>query len=115
MWFLSSVSTASLPASRTGRLFFNASDSGDNVVVALTSAEVGVDIELKRIVRRREGLARRVLAQTISSRCSRVPLRGERDALLLGLWTCKEASSQSGRDRPVGWGPQYRNRDPAGR
>jgi len=74
-----------------GRLFFNASDSGDNVVVALTSAEVGIDIELERIVGRRDGLARRVCTDNELEMLARAPER-ERDALLLRLWTCKEAA-----------------------
>lgn len=74
-----------------GRLFFNASDSGDYVVIALTTAEVGVDIELTRVVRRRDGLARRVCTVRELEMLSRAP-EGARDALLLQLWTCKEAA-----------------------
>ena len=74
-----------------GGLFFNASDSGDYVVVALATAEVGVDIELARVVRRRDGLARRVCTDRELEMLARAP-EGERDALLLRLWTCKEAA-----------------------
>jgi len=74
-----------------GGLFFNASDSGDYVVVALTRAEVGVDIELARIVRRRDRLARRVCTDREIEMLARAP-EEERDALLLRLWTCKEAA-----------------------
>ncbi|MBD3857265.1 MAG: 4'-phosphopantetheinyl transferase superfamily protein [Acidobacteria bacterium] len=74
-----------------GGLFFNASDSGDYVVVALTRAEVGVDIELARKVRRRDRLARRVCTDREIEMLARVS-EEERDALLLRLWTCKEAA-----------------------
>jgi len=74
-----------------GKLFFNASDSGDYVVVALTTAEVGVDIELARVVRRRDGLAQRICTDSELEMLARAP-EEERDALLLRLWTCKEAA-----------------------
>jgi 4'-phosphopantetheinyl transferase len=74
-----------------GGLFFNASDSGDHVVVALTTAEVGVDIELARTVRRHDRLARRVCTDRELEMLGRAP-EEERDALLLRLWTCKEAA-----------------------
>jgi 4'-phosphopantetheinyl transferase len=74
-----------------GALFFNASDSGDYVVIALTTAEVGVDIELARVVRRRDRLARRVCTDRELEMLARAP-EEERDALLLRLWTCKEAA-----------------------
>lgn len=74
-----------------GGPFFNASDSGDYVVVALTTAEVGVDIELARIVRRRDRLARRVCTHIELEMLAGAP-EEERDALLLRLWTCKEAA-----------------------
>ena len=74
-----------------GGPFFNASDSGDYVVVALTTAEVGVDIELVRIVRRRDRLARRVCTDSELEMLAGAP-EEERDALLLRLWTCKEAA-----------------------
>jgi len=77
-----------LPA---GGPFFNASDSGDYVVVALSPAEVGVDIELARIVRRRDRLARRVCTDSEFEMLAQAP-EEERDALLLRLWTCKEAA-----------------------
>ena len=79
------------PRLPTGELFFNASDSGDYVVIALASAEVGVDIELARVVRRRDGLARRVCTDNELEMLARAPER-EKDALLLRLWTCKEAA-----------------------
>jgi len=79
------------PSLPDGRFFFNASDSGDYVAVALTTEEVGVDIELARIVRRRDRLARRVCADHELEMLARVP-EEERDALFLRLWTCKEAA-----------------------
>jgi 4'-phosphopantetheinyl transferase len=74
-----------------GGLFFNASDSGDYVVVALTTAEVGVDIELARTLHRRDRLAKRVCTDSELEMLKRAPEK-ERDALLLRLWTCKEAA-----------------------
>jgi 4'-phosphopantetheinyl transferase len=74
-----------------GGPFFNASDSGDYVVVALTTAEVGVDIEVQRRVGRRDRLARRVCTDRELEMLARAP-EEERDALLLRLWTCKEAA-----------------------
>jgi len=74
-----------------GGPFFNASDSGDYVVVALTTAKVGVDIELVRTVRRHDRLARRVCTDRELEMLARAP-EEERDALLLRLWTCKEAA-----------------------
>ena len=73
-----------------GELFFNASDSGDYVVVALTSAEVGVDIELARRVDRLDRLAQRVCTNRELDLLARTP-REERDTMILRLWTCKEA------------------------
>jgi 4'-phosphopantetheinyl transferase len=74
-----------------GGPYFNASDSGDYVVVALTTAEVGVDIELARAMAGRERLARRVCTDRELAMLERVPDE-ERGALLLRLWTCKEAA-----------------------
>ena len=74
-----------------GGAFFNASDSGDYVVVALSSAEVGVDLEVARTLRRNNRLARRVCTDREIAMLERVP-EEKRDALLLRLWTCKEAA-----------------------
>jgi len=74
-----------------GGLFFNASDSGNYVAVALTTEEVGVDIELERTIRRRDRLARRVCTDRELEMIAQAP-EEERDALLLRLWTCKEAA-----------------------
>ena len=79
------------PRLTEGELCFNASDSGNYVVVALTTAEVGVDIELARTVRRHVRLARRVCTDRELDMLARAP-EEERDALLLRLWTCKEAA-----------------------
>jgi 4'-phosphopantetheinyl transferase len=70
---------------------FNASDSGDFVVVALANAEVGVDIELKRSVGRLERLARRICTARELELLQRTP-EDEQDERLLRLWTCKEAA-----------------------
>ena len=79
------------PRLTEGELCFNASDSGDYVVVALTTAEVGVDIELAGTVRRHDRLARRICTDHELDMLARAP-EEERDALLLRLWTCKEAA-----------------------
>lgn len=70
---------------------FNASDSGDVVVVAVTSTEVGVDIELPRPLSRRERLARRICTERELETLRRSPEK-TRDNLLLRMWTCKEAA-----------------------
>jgi 4'-phosphopantetheinyl transferase len=74
-----------------GGPFFNASDSGDVVVIALTTAEVGVDIELLRPLARGRRLARRICTERELELFQATP-EDERDALLLRLWTCKEAA-----------------------
>jgi 4'-phosphopantetheinyl transferase len=74
-----------------GGPFFNASDSGDFVVIALATAEVGVDIELVRTLGRRERLAQRVCTDREVEMLARAPDE-ERSTLLLRLWTCKEAA-----------------------
>ena len=74
-----------------GELLFNATDSGDYFVVALSSAEVGVDLEVARTLRHNHGLARRVCTDREIEMLARAP-EEERDALLLRLWTCKEAA-----------------------
>jgi 4'-phosphopantetheinyl transferase len=72
-------------------LCFNASDSGDYVVVALAPLEVGVDIELIRTLHRHDRLARRVCTDRELEMIAQAP-EEERDTLLLRLWTCKEAA-----------------------
>jgi 4'-phosphopantetheinyl transferase len=74
-----------------GCLLFNASDSGDFVAVALAEAEVGVDIELKRSIPRRDRLAHRICTVRELEQLERAP-EDERDERLLRLWTCKEAA-----------------------
>ena len=74
-----------------GAVLFNASDSGDYVVVALSTAEVGVDIEVVRTLRRHDRLARRVCTESELEMLAKAP-REDREALLLRLWTCKEAA-----------------------
>ena len=74
-----------------GGLFFNSSDSGDFVVIVLTTVEVGVDIEVLRPLSRRRRLARRVCTEKELELLEQAP-EDTRDALLLRLWTCKEAA-----------------------
>jgi len=70
---------------------FNASDTGNFVVVAVTTTEVGIDIELVRSLRRRDRLARRICTKRELDALTRFP-EEQRDAALLRLWTCKEAA-----------------------
>jgi 4'-phosphopantetheinyl transferase len=70
---------------------FNASDTGDFVVVAVTTAEIGIDIEIVRPLGRRDRLARRICTDRELEALARTPGE-ERDAQLLRLWTCKEAA-----------------------
>ena len=74
-----------------GSPFFNASDSGDVVVIALAPAEVGVDIELLRQITRVERLARRICTARELAHLERVT-ENDRNHHLLRLWTCKEAA-----------------------
>ena len=70
---------------------FNASDSGGFVAIAVTSTEVGIDIELARPLRRRDRLARRICTSRELEALVRFP-EELRDSQLLRLWTCKEAA-----------------------
>jgi 4'-phosphopantetheinyl transferase len=70
---------------------FNASDTGDFVVIAVTTAEIGIDVELVRPLRRRDRLARRICTNRELESLSRFP-EEQRDSQLLRLWTCKEAA-----------------------
>ena len=79
------------PRLADGGPHFNASDSGDVVVIALTSVEVGVDIELPRSLARSERLARRICTERELEALRQAP-EGAHDNLLLRMWTCKEAA-----------------------
>jgi 4'-phosphopantetheinyl transferase len=70
---------------------FNASDSGGFVVVALALTDVGVDIEVRRSLARRDRLARRICTERELELLQLAP-EGDRDERLLRLWTCKEAA-----------------------
>jgi len=70
---------------------FNASGSGDHVVVALAGAELGVDLELLRPLARPAGLAQRICTADELAAWKKVP-EDDRDAALLRLWTAKEAA-----------------------
>ena len=70
---------------------FNASDSGDFVVVALASAELGVDLEVLRPLARGDRLARRICTERELEAFETIS-EAERDAAFLRLWTCKEAA-----------------------
>jgi 4'-phosphopantetheinyl transferase len=79
------------PRLSDGGPYFNASDTGDFVVIAVTTAEVGIDIELVRPLRRRDRLARRICTERELETLAQLP-EEHRDAQLLRLWTCKEAA-----------------------
>ncbi len=73
-----------------GGLFFNASDSGDFVVVALACDEIGIDLEVLRPMARRVRLAKRICSDSEFAAFTALP-DAEKNTALLRLWTCKEA------------------------
>jgi len=73
-----------------GGPYFNATDSGDVVVVALASDEIGVDVEVVRPLNRLERLARRICTKLEIDALEKMS-QTDRNAALLRLWTCKEA------------------------
>ncbi len=79
------------PRLAAGGPLFNASDTGNFVVVALASAELGVDIEVLRPLPRQKRLARRICTERELEAFLAIP-EAQRDAALLRLWTCKEAA-----------------------
>jgi len=78
------------PRLENGGPCFNATDSGDVVVVALASDEIGVDIEVARPLTRLERLARRICTDRELEALEKIS-KADRNAALLRLWTCKEA------------------------
>jgi len=78
------------PRLAAGGPCFNASDSGDIVVVALASDEIGVDVEVVRPLNRLERLARRICTDREIEALEKMS-NTDRHAALLRLWTCKEA------------------------
>lgn len=70
---------------------FNVSDSGDFVAITIAAAEIGIDIEVTRPLRRRDRLARRICTEGELEALARLP-EDDRDRHLLRLWTCKEAA-----------------------
>lgn len=74
-----------------GAPHFNASDSGDTVVVAMASEEVGVDIEGLRPLPNPDRLARRICTPDELEQLDALT-EGEAAAALLRLWTYKEAA-----------------------
>ena len=74
-----------------GAPHFNASDSGDTVVVAMASEEIGVDVEGLRPLPNPDRLARRICTP---DELEQLDVLGEEEAAdeLLRLWTCKEAA-----------------------
>ena len=69
---------------------FNASDSGDYVVVALATDEIGIDLEILRPMARRDGLAKRICTDREFAAFASLP-EEQKNGALLRLWTCKEA------------------------
>jgi len=74
-----------------GAPFFNASDSGGTVVVAMARQQVGVDVEELRSLHNPGRLARRICTPDELELLESVP-ESEADASLLRLWTYKEAA-----------------------
>ncbi len=73
-----------------GAPFFNASDSGEFVVVAMASTEIGIDLEVLRPMARRDRLAKRICTDQELEAFTALP-DAEKNRALLRLWTCKEA------------------------
>ena len=78
------------PSIGDGAPFFNASDSGNHVVVALASTEIGIDLEVARSLARRDRLAQRICTDRELAAFTSLP-DNQKDRALLRLWTCKEA------------------------
>ncbi len=74
-----------------GAPHFNASDSGDTVVVAMAGQEIGVDVEGLRSLPNPDRLARRICTPDELEQLAELP-EAEADAALLRLWTYKEAA-----------------------
>jgi len=70
---------------------FNASDSGDTVVVAMASEEIGVDVEGLRTLANPGRLARRICTPDELEQLDALS-EEEAGAALLRLWTFKEAA-----------------------
>jgi 4'-phosphopantetheinyl transferase len=70
---------------------FNASDSGDTVVVALAAAEVGVDLEVIRPLSNPDRLARRIATRSEVGQLEALP-DDELENAVHRLWTYKEAA-----------------------
>ncbi len=79
------------PHLAAGGPHFNASDSGEFVVIALSHAEVGVDIEAQRQLAQLDRLAGRICTDSELELLQKTPGEARHD-LLLRLWTCKEAA-----------------------
>ncbi len=75
----------------TGAPHFNASDSGDTVVVAMASEEIGVDVEGLRPLPNPDRLARRICTPDELEQLDALT-EEEAAAALLRLWTYKEAA-----------------------
>ena len=82
------------PRLAAGGPCFNATDSGNDVVVALASDEIGVDVEVVRRLNRSERLARRICTDREIDAFEKMP-DADRKASLLRLWTCKEAGLEA--------------------
>lgn len=75
----------------SGAPHFNASDSGDTVVVAMASKEIGVDVEGLRFLPNPDRLARRICTTDELEQLDALT-EEETGAALLRLWTYKEAA-----------------------
>jgi len=74
----------------TPAVWFNTAHSGDTAVVALATAELGVDVECLRPVPNLRRLAQRFFSDTEMKQLS-ARSEYDREAAFLTLWTCKEA------------------------
>jgi 4'-phosphopantetheinyl transferase len=83
---------------------FNASDSGETVVVALAAAEVGVDVEVVRPLSNAERLARRIATEAELRQLEALP-GTQLESAVHRLWTYKEAALKAaGTGLPGGLG-----------
>ena len=74
-----------------GAPHFNASDSGETIVLGMAACDIGVDVEGLRPVPNHDRFARRICSQFELDQLAEIP-DGEKDAALLRLWTFKEAA-----------------------
>ena len=95
-----------------GGLFFNVSHSGDWIVAAFSTSEVGVDVE--EVGAWREGVVERVTTAAERAHLAAIPEGAARTAEFYRLWTIKESflkylgtglATDMRKVEVVAWGP----------